>query len=213
MQSFMFGSLAVDAVPFDASFEKADSDICASCGVAGPVERHHLVPVTYGGQNLPTVPLSGSCHGLVHGVEDRTKDIRSLILHGRLSIGRSRLMALEYERKAYETEEVLMRTLWAIGERTHELNEYHEEVYKAWQWILENPNDYSSDDGIPEKVSELRMAMRSDTHLRKEAEECRLQRDAYYHKLKERFPCWAEGLFEVEPIRPKRKTRYSTDPD
>lgn len=44
----------------------ANPGFCASCGLAGEMHEHHIVPRAQGGLNLPTVFLCVPCHGAVH---------------------------------------------------------------------------------------------------------------------------------------------------
>ena len=43
-----------------------DSRYCASCGFAGPVHEHHIVPRPDGGLGYPSVFLCVTCHARVH---------------------------------------------------------------------------------------------------------------------------------------------------
>ena len=44
--------------------------ICSLCGrtMAGPCNKHHLVPISKGGRNTPTVLLHKICHDKIHAV-------------------------------------------------------------------------------------------------------------------------------------------------
>ena len=44
--------------------------ICALCGreLAEPANKHHLIPVSKGGKNTPTILLHKICHDKIHAV-------------------------------------------------------------------------------------------------------------------------------------------------
>jgi hypothetical protein len=39
---------------------------CASCGISGHTERHHVVPRSQGGHDGPLLTLCRECHGSAH---------------------------------------------------------------------------------------------------------------------------------------------------
>src|ERR687890_589224 len=45
-------------------------NLCPLCGreLAGPCNRHHLIPVSKGGKNTPTILLHKICHDKIHAV-------------------------------------------------------------------------------------------------------------------------------------------------
>lgn len=45
-------------------------DICSLCGrpIAEPCNKHHLLPVSEGGKNTPTILLHKICHDKIHAV-------------------------------------------------------------------------------------------------------------------------------------------------
>src|ERR1700712_979275 len=47
-----------------------DNEICPLCGreLAEPANRHHLVPISKGGKNTPTILLHKICHDKIHAV-------------------------------------------------------------------------------------------------------------------------------------------------
>jgi hypothetical protein len=50
--------------------EKEAIEHCALCGreLAEPYNRHHLVPLSKGGRNSPTILLHKICHDKIHAV-------------------------------------------------------------------------------------------------------------------------------------------------
>jgi 5-methylcytosine-specific restriction endonuclease McrA len=47
-----------------------NENICQLCGrdLAGPTNKHHLVPLSKGGRNTPTIVLHNICHNKIHAV-------------------------------------------------------------------------------------------------------------------------------------------------
>ena len=47
-----------------------DENICPLCGrlMAEPCNRHHLLPISKGGKNTPTILLHKICHDKIHAV-------------------------------------------------------------------------------------------------------------------------------------------------
>jgi len=50
--------------------EETDNNICALCGrlLAPPYNRHHLIPLSKGGKNTPTILLHKICHDKIHSL-------------------------------------------------------------------------------------------------------------------------------------------------
>jgi hypothetical protein len=50
--------------------ETFSEHICPLCrrAIAGPCNRHHLIPVSKGGKNTPTILLHKICHDKIHAV-------------------------------------------------------------------------------------------------------------------------------------------------
>lgn len=50
-------------------------DLCPLCGrpLAAPCNRHHLLPLSKGGKNTPTILLHKICHDKVHAVFTETE--------------------------------------------------------------------------------------------------------------------------------------------
>ena len=50
--------------------ELTTETICALCGrdLAEPCNRHHLIPLSKGGRNTPTILLHKICHDKIHAV-------------------------------------------------------------------------------------------------------------------------------------------------
>jgi hypothetical protein len=49
---------------------KNEESICPLCGreLAEPANKHHLIPVSKGGRNTPTILLHKICHDKIHAV-------------------------------------------------------------------------------------------------------------------------------------------------
>ncbi len=50
--------------------ENADHNICPLCArtLAPPSNKHHLIPISKGGKNTPTIILHKVCHDKIHAV-------------------------------------------------------------------------------------------------------------------------------------------------
>ncbi len=50
------------------------TEVCALCNrqLAGPCNKHHLVPLSKGGKNTPTILLHKICHDKIHAVFSET---------------------------------------------------------------------------------------------------------------------------------------------
>lgn len=50
--------------------EDIEESYCALCGreLAEPYNRHHLIPLSKGGRNTPTILLHKICHDKIHAV-------------------------------------------------------------------------------------------------------------------------------------------------
>ena len=55
--------------------EKTLPEVCPLCGreLAEPYNRHHLLPISKGGKNTPTVLLHKICHDKIHAVLTETE--------------------------------------------------------------------------------------------------------------------------------------------
>lgn len=53
----------------------ADNSPCPLCGreLADPISRHHLMPLSKGGKDTPTVPMHQICHFKIHTVFTETE--------------------------------------------------------------------------------------------------------------------------------------------
>ena len=51
------------------------TDTCPLCGreLAAPISKHHLMPLSKGGKDTPTVPMHQICHFKVHTVFSETE--------------------------------------------------------------------------------------------------------------------------------------------
>lgn len=50
--------------------ETGEDNICQLCGrpLAPPYNKHHLIPLSKGGKNTPTIVLHKVCHDKIHAV-------------------------------------------------------------------------------------------------------------------------------------------------
>jgi len=52
-----------------------NTDNCPLCGrpLAQPISKHHLIPLSKGGKDTPTVPMHQICHQKIHAVLTETE--------------------------------------------------------------------------------------------------------------------------------------------
>ena len=58
----------LDLAPKAVNQHPVNKKLCFACNEQHPLERHHIIPITYGGMHSPLVDLCRKCHNDVHSI-------------------------------------------------------------------------------------------------------------------------------------------------